>query len=466
MSPARLFMSLLVLSPMSTGLAADGVPDPAFGLDGLAYITPDDVEARQLHPYATAVLPDGRLLFGGFRSRFIPEVPFEPELRAMLARMNADGSVDATFGNTTIPGVVTLPDIVPDSRVQSIEAVDLLDDGTLLTVGSAFAPAPATGFLVHLLADGSVDTGFGDGGFVRMAYTELHALAVDGAGRIVVAGTNVEDFGNTFGTVARFSADGIADATFAESGVRVVDWEGESSSTIDALALDADGRIVVGGRYSRGGLASDAAVARLDADGNHDTTFAGTGWRLFVPDDIDSAINTVQRLVPTGDGGIAFAGQYENAAGRRALTLGRLNADGSSDTGFGDPASPGWLRPAIVPDAFVVDATDLLLRSDGRLVVSASYYSPTIESRFIVVRTTPTGLPDPAFAEGGILHLDAAAGGISSEAASMALQADGALLVAGAAERSEPLIELAVTRLLDGGQGDRIFADGFDGGPD
>jgi hypothetical protein len=44
----------------------------------------------------------------------------------------------------------------------------------------------------------------------------------------------------------------------------------------------------------------------------------------------------------------------------------------------------------------------------------------------------------------------------------MALQADGALVVAGAAERTEPLIELAVTRLLDQGQGDRIFADGFD----
>lgn len=462
MSPARWFVSLFVLSPMSIGLAADGVPDPAFGLDGLAYITPDDVEARQLHPYATRVLPDGRLLFGGFRSRFIPDMPFEPELRAMLARMNSDGSVDATFGNTTIPGVVTLPDIAPDSRVQSIEAVEPLDDGSLIAMGSAFAPAPATGFLVRVFADGTVDADFGDGGFVRMAYVDLHALAVDGAGRIVVAGTNMEDFDHTFGTVARFTAGGVADATFGEAGVRVVDWDGGSPSTIDTLALDAQGRIVVGGRYSRGGLASDAAVARLDTDGNYDTTFAGTGWRLFVPDDIASAINTVQRIVPLPAGGIAFAGQYENAAGKRALALGRLNADGSSDTGFGDPASPGWLRPAILPDAFVVDATALLLRPDGRLVVSASYYSPTVESSFLVVRTTANGLLDPEFAGGGVLQLDASAGGISSEAASMALQADGALVVAGAAERTEPLIELAVTRLLDQGQGDRIFADGFD----
>lgn len=463
MSPARLLLSLFALSPVSAAFAADGVPDPAFGLDGMAFITPDDVEARQLHPYATLLLPDGRLLFGGFRSRFNPEVPFEPELRAMLARMNADGSVDAAFGNTTIPGVVTLPDIAPDSRVQSIEALERLADGSLLAVGSAVAPAPATGFLVRLHADGSVDTGFGDAGFARMAYTELHALAVDGAGRIVVGGTDVEDFGHTFGKVARFSADGAIDATFGEAGVRAVDWEGGSSSTIDDLALDADGRIVVGGRYSRGGLASDAAVARLDADGAYDTTFAGTGWRLFAPDDIESSINTVQRVAPAADGGIAFAGQYENASGRRALMLGRLHADGSTDTGFGEPASPGYLRPSIVPDALVVEATDLLLRPDGQPVVSASYYSPTLEPVFLVVRATAAGLPDPDFAEGGILQLDLAPAGPSSDAASMALQPDGSLVVAGAAERDEPLIDLAVTRLLDdAGQADRIFADGFD----
>lgn len=458
----RIAMSLLALSSIATAGAADGIPDPAFGLDGLAWITPDDVEARQLHPHAAAVLPDGRLLFGGFRSRFIPEVPFEPELRAMLARMNADGSVDATFGNTSIPGVVALPEIAPDARVQSIEALDVLADGRVLAVGGALAPAPVTGFLVRLLADGSVDTAFGDAGFVRMPFTALHALAIDGDGRIVVAGTNLEDFGDTYGTVARFDADGAVDAGFADAGVRVVEWDGANAGTVDALALDADGRILVGGRYERGGLASDAAIARLDADGDFDATFAGSGWRLLVPGDIASSMNTVQRIAATADGGVAFAGQYENPSGRRALALGRLRADGSTDTGFGDPASPGWQRPPIVPDAFVVDATDLLVRPDGSLVVSAAYYSPTVESRFLVVRTTADGLPDPAFGEYGVLQPDAAAGMGSSESASLALQPDGALIVAGAAERSEPLIELAVTRLLDGAGGDRIFADGFE----
>lgn len=463
MPSTKLPLYLLALLPLSSAMAGGAVPDPAFGVGGWAFITPDDVEARQLHPYATTLMPDGRLLLGGFRSRFNPDVPFEPELRAMLARMNVDGSVDATFGDTTIPGMVTLPDIAPESRVQSIEAIELLPDGALLAVGTAVAPAPATGFLVRLHADGSVDATFGESGFARMAHTELHALAVDGNGGIVVAGTNVEDFGHTYGTVARFTADGLPDAGFAEAGVRAIAWEGENSGTVEDLALDADGRIVVGGSYGRGGLASDAAIARLDAGGAYDTSFAGSGWRLYVPDDIESSINTVQRLAVSPDGGIAFAGHYENASGRRALALGRVHADGSLDADFGDSASPGYLRPPIVPDAFVVDATDALLQPDGRFVVSASYYSPTVEPVFLIVRTTAAGLPDPEFAEGGVLQLDPAPSGPSSEAASMALQPHGALIVAGAAERSEPLIELAVTRLLDDGQGDRLFADGFDG---
>jgi hypothetical protein len=59
--------------------------------------------------------------------------------------------------------------------------------------------------------------------------------------------------------------------------------------------------------------------------------------------------------------------------------------------------------------------------------------------------------------------MDLAPEGASSEAASMALQPDGHLVVAGAAERAEPLIELGVTRLLNAGaSADRVFADGFD----
>ncbi|HVJ62065.1 MAG TPA: hypothetical protein VM555_05060 [Tahibacter sp.] len=447
--------------------AADGVPDPDFGDGGggAAFIRPDDVEARQLHPYATSILPNGQILLGGFRSQHNPEVPFEPVLRAMVARLNADGSVDTGFGNTTIPGVAVLPDIAPDSRIQAIHAMHVLADGSVVAAGTALAHAPATGFVVRLAADGSVDTAFGTQGFTRLAYTDISALAIDTRGRVVVAGNNREDFGHMFGTVTRLTPNGAIDTSFADAGTRAIDWDGGvNGNALDALAIGADDAIVVGGSYDTGeGPGSDFAIARFTADGDYDTTFAGTGRRRFKAADVVSPVNHIERLALAPGGAIAFAGQYTNTGGKRALVISRLDAHGATDTAFGDPASPGYLRPAIVPDAFGVDTTGFLVQPDGKLVASVTYYSPTLKKEFLAVRTTAAGTLDATFADGGLFALDLAPQGPSSETGSMALQADGRLVVAGAAEREEPLIDLAVVRLRNPSIApDMIFADGFD----
>ena len=384
--------------------AADGVPDPDFGDGGggAAFIRPDDVEARQLHPYATSILPNGQILLGGFRSQHNPEVPFEPVLRAMVARLNADGSVDTAFGTQ---------------------------------------------------------------GFTRLAYTDISALAIDTRGRVVVAGNNREDFGHMFGTVTRLTPNGAIDTSFADAGTRAIDWDGGvNGNALDALAIGADDAIVVGGSYDTGeGPDSDFAIARFTADGDYDTTFAGTGRRRFKAADVVSPVNHIERLALAPGGAIAFAGQYTNTGGKRALVISRLDAHGATDTAFGDPASPGYLRPAIVPDAFGVDTTGFLVQPDGKLVASVTYYSPTLKKEFLAVRTTAAGTLDATFADGGLFALDLAPQGPSSETGSMALQADGRLVVAGAAEREEPLIDLAVVRLRNPSIApDMIFADGFD----
>ncbi|MBO9664348.1 hypothetical protein [Dokdonella sp.] len=443
--------------------AADGAPDPSFGDGGRAFVTPDDVEARTLYPYASAVLPDGKLLFGGFRGQFNPKLPWELKLRAMLARMNADGSVDTSFGNTSIPGVVVLPDLVPNTRIQSIQSMYRLEDGSILAAGTAVAEAPATGFVLKLHADGSFDTGFGTQGKTVLPYTEFDALAVDSQGRIVVAGTNVEDFGRTIATVVRLLPDGSFDAGFGDAGVRAIDWDDAThAGSLDDVALTADDRIVVGGRYSTGGPNSDFAIARLAADGRFDTSFAERGWRSFNDTGAASPRNGVERLALAADGSIVFAGQYTNAAGRAALVLGRLAADGATDAGFGDTASPGYLKPAILSDAFGVDATDLLIQPDGKPVVAVTYFAEQTKKQFFVLRAGADGRLDTGFADGGLLIADLAPDGAGSETGCLVQQPDGRLVVAGRAERSDPLGDLAVLRLLGDAPTDRVFADGFD----
>lgn len=463
------WVAVLFAASAPLAWAADGAPDPSFGSGGHAFVTPDNVEARTLYPYAVTAQPDGKLLLAGFRGQFNPDTPWELKLRAMLARLNADGSVDTSFGNSPIPGVVVLPDLVPDTRIQSIQSMRRLDDGSILAAGTAVAEAPATGFVLKLHADGSLDTSFGTQGKTQLAYTEFDALAVDRQGRIVVAGTNVEDFGRSIATVVRLLPDGSFDPAFGSAGVRAIDWDDATQAgNLDDVALTADDRIVVGGRYSTGGPNSDFAIARFNADGSFDTGFAGRGWRTFNDFGAASARNGVERVALGADGSIAFSGQYADATGHSALVLGRLVADGSTDASFGDVASPGYLKPAILAGTFGVDTNALLMQPDGKLVVAVAYFGQQTKQNFFVLRATADGRLDTDFADAGLLVADLAPDGVGSQAGSLALQPDGRLIVAGRVQRTpstdetEPVGELGVMRLLNTAAPDRVFADGFD----
>jgi uncharacterized delta-60 repeat protein len=449
--------------------AADGVPDPDFGVGGAAFITPDDVEARELQPYAATVLPDGKLLFGGQRSKYNPAVPFEPEFRAMFAQMNPDGSVDTDFGNTSSPGVVVLPALVPGARMEGIESMQRLDDGSIVAVGVSQVNTPLRGFVVKVDATGAIDTSFGGGaGFVLIDSTYLHAVAIDSQGRIVASGEHIENPVYT-STVIRLNADGTFDDTFGTGGTATIDWDGAGESGyLTSMTLMADDRIVVGGFYEvyGSGLGSDFALARLATDGTPDTEFAGTGWRVFHDPSENSWINGVNRLALTPDGGVAFAGYHMSGENITGLIIGHVDATGNTDEAFGDASSPGFFKPAILPTAQSAYASSLLVQGDGKLVVSVTYYAPFPDKQdFFALRTTATGQLDTSFADSGIFDFDLAPAGVYSDLSTMTFQPDGNLILAGRSMQSteESIVDLGVMRLLNGGEpDDRIFASGFD----
>lgn len=457
--------------------AADGMPDPGFGLDGAAYITPDDVEARELKPNAAVVLPDGKLLLAGERNKFIPSSPFDPHMRAMLARLNADGSPDASFGNIpAIPGVLVLPDLVPDTGagMQVIEAMQRLDDGSIIVAGTAQAFGPLKGFVVKLDAQGAMDASFGNNGITLLSGTYLHALAIDSQNRIVVAGEkSISTISHSF--VARLDAGGVPDAAFGSNGdgTVVIDWDGVSGQGgyVATIGLTSSDGILVGGNYEvyGMGMGSDFAIARLDANGALDTAFAGTGWRVFHrPDEAPGlVIDGIERLLPTDSGGAVFAGHYnlDDGQGNNSinLVLGSIAGDGSTDTSFGAAASPGFQPIALVPGAWSRYPTGLARQTDGKLVVAVSYATPD-KSNFLALRTLANGELDDSFGNAGIQLADLAPGaGVFSDASTMAMDASGRPLLAGMAMRTAPLYELAVLRLThEEPQVDRIFADSFE----
>jgi uncharacterized delta-60 repeat protein len=149
----------------------------------------------------------------------------------------------------------------------------VLSDGKILVVGHArygyrkFA-------LTRYNADGSLDTTYGSQGTrlqaINNSDAEAWGAALQSDGKIVVAG-HVTLSGTDRMAVVRFAADGSVDTPF---GVRVV-GAGPSHARAKAVAIQPDGKVVVGG-YSMGPTGKTVmTLARLNADGSVDSTFAG-----------------------------------------------------------------------------------------------------------------------------------------------------------------------------------------------
>jgi uncharacterized delta-60 repeat protein len=462
---------LAVAMAWAHGTGADGTPDPTFGDGGIAYVTPDDVGAREVMPVEAVELPDGKLLFGGTRNKILDGWPvYEPQIRGALVRLLADGSPDPEFGNTGIAGLVELPDLAA-TRMQGIESMVLLPDGSVMAGGTSMVDGPMAGFVAHLRADGTLDPGFGNGGARLLPGLAVHAVGVDGDGRAYAAGErfDADTYVNT-STVVRLDAAGSLDPSFGSGGEVAIGWSDPSASGyLNDLVVTATGGVIVGGGFEAwgAGWGTQFAIARLDATGALDDTFAGSGWRVFDNPAETSTSNGIHRLLQRPDGSIAFAGAHTSGENMTGLILGQLTVDGASDGAFGNPSTPGWLVPAVLPEAQTVNATALVRQPDGKLLVSAAYYSYPDRQDMVVVRTTADGRIDDGFATAGVMQFDASQGGVYSESSAMALLDDGRIVVAGRAMRSpdSPVVDFAAIRLENApGAADRVFADGFEGG--
>jgi uncharacterized delta-60 repeat protein len=453
-----------ILCPLPS-LAADDVPDPDFGGQGFAFLGIDGVEGHELRAGSVIALPDGKLLFGGSRNKLIDNNP-DPHMRGLLARMNADGSVDDGFGSDpNNPGLVVLPDLVTGTQQQQIETLQRLADGSIIVAGSADAFGPVTGFALKFTAQGEPADDFAP---VFLARTRLHGSAVDSQGRILLVGDRSAN-GLAEGVVVRLTADGAFDSGFgadANGIVRLAGSASQGSNHLASVTVAAGDRVIVAGAFeSQGeGLGTDFSLVRLDADGRLDATFAGEGWRRFrMPDDA-SIVNGIDRMLPLPDGKLVLAGYREVAGNGVYPLLMRVDADGDTDTTFGDAKTPGYQPLSVVPDAWNRYPSGVVRLPDGKLLVGVSYSGPGKE-HFVALRTSADGTPDATFGEQGVVTFDLAPDGIYSDLTALTLQ-DGQPILAGSVKRSlsSSLVDIGAVRLGEaGGAQDAIFTDGFDG---
>jgi uncharacterized delta-60 repeat protein len=234
----------------------DGQLDRSFSGDGRVSLDlgyGDDI-AR-----AVAVLPRGKILVAGqgTKNRGVTEDDFA------LVRLRRDGTPDPTFSGDGVR-VINFG----ARRFDIPYSLDVQQDGKILVAGSSSDEREAHPrvAIARLDPDGSLDGGFGNGGLLRFRPGPYGGYA--GAvlqhpdGHILVAGRRFVDGQHDASdwVVFRYRAEGSLDASFGESGMVVTDF-GTGADGAGAMAVQTDGRIVVGGRiYGSLGLARYLAV--------------------------------------------------------------------------------------------------------------------------------------------------------------------------------------------------------------
>jgi uncharacterized delta-60 repeat protein len=268
---------------------------------------------------ALAVQPDGKILVGGLFTYF------NGLFCNHIVRLNADGSLDEGFemGNGFDGNVLALA-VQPDGGI--------LVGGDFYHVNNVLGRG-----LVRLNTDGSHDTSF-DGGDIPIVY----ALALRPDGRIIVGGTFSFVGGMDRKGIAAVYADGSLDQSFAPLG-----W---NSCAVFALALQADGKVVLGGLIPGG-------IARLEMNGEVDPSY-GSGAAGFGGWD-----PRVYALALQPDGRVLAAGSFSSYNGSACNGMARLTSEGVLDESF------------FIGEGFNGDVFAMALQADGKPLVGGFFDS-------------------------------------------------------------------------------------------
>lgn len=256
----------------------DGSPDTSFGDAGIVRInrfSRYDERARSV-----AVQPDGKIVVGGYMARHTILPPYDDRL--MLARLNADGSFDATFGDA---GIVTT-DIGDDDQIFDIE---LRPDGKIVVGGSTGPRGDWDMAVARYLDDGNLDSSFGFNGYMTFNFgdglsgvvpsgvDEILSLDLQADGRIVAAGYTGRYIENPVPrekhlypyvlsydfALMRLEEDGNLDYSFGYAGKTTTAFESDYNIG-NSVAMQADGKILVVGETVHDKLFRDSNLPDYD----------------------------------------------------------------------------------------------------------------------------------------------------------------------------------------------------------
>ena len=371
-----------------THLKADGALDTSFGVAGKADVVLPTGFKSAGGPSVLLVQPDGKIIVVGEAASISSRVD------TVVARFNADGSADSTFGTA---GVEVLDQGTLGVPNASLVDVALQGDGKLVLAGTSTnttSISPIT--VVRLGTGGALDPTFGTNGVVTLSDTsareETDGVAIQPNGQIVV----LADIPQTLGThttftaaLIRLNADGSRDASLSQAGITS---SGIDDPNSNGLIVEPDGQLLVLGGHTIGSL-PDAVptLARLNADGSLAKSLPLPG--------IDVGVTSFA-LQPDGD--IVLTGyNIAGPAGVPAFAAFRLKPDLTPDATFGlgglsvvTIPAPAGSSAGFVPQVVAVDPDNrvILVGSNPLSEASGEQAPPT---NYVVARLTSTGSAHP-----------------------------------------------------------------------
>lgn len=323
---------------------------------------------------AMATQPDGRIVIGG------TFISVNGTARNRIARLNSDGSLDNAFIASVSDQVLAIP---------------LQSDGKIL-VGGRFNQVNGVtrNNIVRLNQDGSLDTNFlaiGSG-----INSEVTAIVVQPDGKILIGGDFTQVNGTTRNRIARLNPDGSLDMTFLTVG------SGANDESF-ALALQPDGKILVGGSFTQVNGAPRNHVARLNSDGTLDPAFLASGF---------GANDIVRALTLQPDGKVLIGGNFTSVNGTPRNHIARLHSDGLLDAAF------------LSVDSGANDSVQtIVLQPDGKIFIGGFFNFVNNALRSAIARLKSDGSLDETF----INFSSGPNGGVDA----LALQTDGKVVIGG-----------------------------------
>lgn len=246
------------------------------------------------------------------------------------------------------------------------------------------------------------------------ADNSVRAIAVQPDGKVLIGGTFTTVGGVTRNRIARLNADGTLDTAFSPG----------ANDRILTLAVQPDGKILMGGAFTSvtvgGGSNARNRIARLNPDGSVDTGFN------------PGANDWVRDIAIQSDGKILVGGSFTTLGGQTRNFIGRLESSGAIDGGF-NPGADNQVNT-------------LVAQPDGKVVVGGFFFNIAGLNRFYLARVNANGTGDNSFSP--------VAGNIVWR---VALQPDGKILVGGAYTHMGSQVRSNLARLLPTGALDTAF---------